>query len=65
VSSSNPSSTGIVPRHRRRQFIINIRAPLGSRIEITDALCARLERVIRQVIPPSELSTIVANPNVP
>jgi HAE1 family hydrophobic/amphiphilic exporter-1 len=47
------------------QFIINIRAPLGSRIEITDALCARLERVIRQVIPPSELSTIVANPNVP
>src|SRR5262249_16475739 len=35
--------------------------PLGSRIEITDALCARLEQVIREVIPPADLSTIVAN----
>jgi HAE1 family hydrophobic/amphiphilic exporter-1 len=53
--------TELFPATDGGQFIINIRAPLGSRIEITDELCARLERVIRQVIPPSELSTIVAN----
>jgi multidrug efflux pump subunit AcrB len=53
--------TELFPATDGGQFIINLRAPLGSRIEITDALCARLEQVIRQVIPPDELSTIVAN----
>jgi multidrug efflux pump subunit AcrB len=53
--------TELFPATDGGQFIINIRAPLGSRIEITDALCARVEQVIREVIPPDELSTIVAN----
>ena len=53
--------TELFPATDGGQFIINIRAPLGSRIEITDALCARLEQVIREVIPPRDLSTIVAN----
>jgi HAE1 family hydrophobic/amphiphilic exporter-1 len=53
--------TELFPATDGGEFIINLRAPLGSRIEITDALCARLERVIRQVIPPADLSTIVAN----
>ncbi|HZY59681.1 MAG TPA: efflux RND transporter permease subunit, partial [Candidatus Binataceae bacterium] len=53
--------TELFPATDGGQFIINIRAPLGSRIEITDALTARLEQVIREVIPPTELSMIVAN----
>jgi hydrophobic/amphiphilic exporter-1 (mainly G- bacteria), HAE1 family len=53
--------TELFPATDGGQFIINIRAPLGSRIEITDALTARLEQVIREVIPPAELSMIVAN----
>ncbi|HXR36169.1 MAG TPA: efflux RND transporter permease subunit, partial [Candidatus Binataceae bacterium] len=53
--------TELFPATDGGQFIISIRAPLGSRIEITDALTARLERVIREVIPPAELSIIVAN----
>jgi HAE1 family hydrophobic/amphiphilic exporter-1 len=43
------------------QFIIQFRAPVGMRIELTEQLTEQLEDTIRSVIPPSELSTVVSN----
>lgn len=53
--------TELFPQTDAGQFIINYRAPSGTRIELTEALTAQLEQAVRQVIPSSELSTIVSN----
>ena len=45
-------------------FIISVRLPDGSRIERTDAYMAKLDGVIRQVIPRKEIIHIVANEGV-
>lgn len=49
------------PRTDPGQFVINIKAPPGTRLELTDQYCARIENVIRQVVPPSDLNMIVSN----
>ena len=49
------------PRTDAGQFVINIKAPTGTRIELTDAYIARVEQIVRQVVPPDELSTVVSN----
>ena len=53
--------TELFPRTDAGQFIIQFRAPLGMRIELTEQLTERLENMIREVIPPAELSTVVSN----
>jgi multidrug efflux pump subunit AcrB len=53
--------TEFFPRTDSGQFIISLRAPVGSRIEVTEALTERLEQVIRDVIPARDLDVIVAN----
>jgi len=53
--------TELFPRTDAGQFIINLRAPLGSRIEVSESLAARVEGVIRKVIPPSDLEMVVTN----
>ncbi|MGH7913358.1 MAG: efflux RND transporter permease subunit, partial [Candidatus Binataceae bacterium] len=53
--------TELFPKTDAGQFIIDYRAPVGTRIELTEAITARMERVVRHVIPPAELSTIVSN----
>ncbi len=53
--------TELFPRTDAGQFIINLRAPRGSRIEITEALTARVEKIVQDVIPPRDLSMIVSN----
>jgi multidrug efflux pump subunit AcrB len=53
--------TELFPTTDAGQFIIDYRAPVGTRIELTEAMTARMENVVRQVIPPQELSTIVSN----
>ncbi|HVM96098.1 MAG TPA: efflux RND transporter permease subunit, partial [Candidatus Acidoferrales bacterium] len=53
--------TELFPRTDAGQFIINLRAPLGSRIEVTEELTKEVEKVIREVIPPHDLSTVVSN----
>uniref|UniRef100_A0A7C3QTQ3 Efflux RND transporter permease subunit n=1 Tax=Leptospirillum ferriphilum TaxID=178606 RepID=A0A7C3QTQ3_9BACT len=45
-------------------FIISVRLPDGSRIELTDAYMARIDGAIRQVIPRKEIIHIVANEGV-
>ncbi len=53
--------TELFPRTDAGQFVIQFRAPLGTRIELTEQLAARLENTIKEVIPAGELSTIVSN----
>ncbi|MGH8013099.1 MAG: efflux RND transporter permease subunit, partial [Candidatus Binataceae bacterium] len=53
--------TRLFPRTDSGQFIITFHAPLGMRIEDTNALTAKLEATIRKVIPKSELKMIVSN----
>ncbi|MGA8289687.1 MAG: efflux RND transporter permease subunit, partial [Acidobacteriaceae bacterium] len=38
-----------------------MKAPPGTRLELTDLYCARVENIIRQVVPPSDLNMIVSN----
>jgi multidrug efflux pump subunit AcrB len=52
--------TELFPRTDSGQFIIQFHAPVGSSIDVTNRLTGRLEKLIHQVIPPSELSTTVA-----
>ena len=53
--------TELFPTTDSGQFIIDYRVPPGTRIELTEALTARMENLVRQVIPHQELSTIVSN----
>ncbi len=53
--------TELFPRTDAGQFIINLRAPLGSRIEVTEALAGEVEKIIHEVIPERDLSTVVSN----
>lgn len=53
--------TAYFPRTDPGQFVINIKAPSGSRIELTNHYIAQVENSIRQVIGPSDLDMIVSN----
>src|SRR5438105_1529213 len=52
------------PRTDAAQFVINLKAPSGTRLAITEGEVAKLERLIRRVIPPEELGIIVSNVGV-
>ncbi len=49
------------PRTDPGQFVINIKAPTGTRLEVTDKYIACVEADIRFVIPKSDLEMIVSN----
>jgi HAE1 family hydrophobic/amphiphilic exporter-1 len=49
------------PRTDAGQFVINVKAPTGTRIELTEDYVKRVENIVRQVVPPKELETIVSN----
>jgi multidrug efflux pump subunit AcrB len=49
------------PRTDPGQFVINIKAPTGTRLELTDQYIARVEADIRQVVPERDLGMIVSN----
>ncbi|HTT43109.1 MAG TPA: efflux RND transporter permease subunit [Steroidobacteraceae bacterium] len=49
------------PRTDPGQFVINVKAPTGTRLELTDHLIGQVEQLVRQVIPASELKIIVSN----
>ncbi|MHB1958109.1 MAG: efflux RND transporter permease subunit [Acidobacteriaceae bacterium] len=54
-------SLAFFPRTDPGQFVINFKAPPGTRLELTDHYSARIENIIRQMVPPSELNMIVSN----
>ena len=47
------------------QFKLHLRAPTGTRIEETAALCDQVDEAIRQVVPPGELATLIDNIGLP
>ncbi len=49
------------PRTDPGQFVINVKAPSGTRIELTDKYIARVEEDIRATVPASDLGMIVSN----
>ena len=49
------------PRTDAGQFVINLKAPTGTRIELTEDYVKRVEDIVHQVVPPKELETIVSN----
>jgi multidrug efflux pump subunit AcrB len=49
------------PRTDPGQFVINVKAPSGTRLEVTNQYIARVEDDIRSVIPPDDLGMIVSN----
>jgi multidrug efflux pump subunit AcrB len=49
------------PRTDAGQFVINVKAPSGTRLVETEKEIARLEKLIRAVIPPEDLEIVVSN----
>jgi multidrug efflux pump subunit AcrB len=49
------------PRTDPGQFVISVKAPTGTRIELTDRYIARVEEEIRAVVSPKDLNMIVSN----
>jgi multidrug efflux pump subunit AcrB len=49
------------PRTDPGQFVINLKAPSGTRLELTEQDFQRVEEDIRKVVPPNELGMIVSN----
>ena len=46
------------------QFTILVRAPSGTRIELSEELASQVESAVREVIPADEINTIVSNTGV-
>ena len=49
------------PRSDAGQFVINVKAPTGTRIEVTEGYIKQVEEIVRQAVKPEDLSTIVSN----
>jgi multidrug efflux pump subunit AcrB len=49
------------PRTDAGQFTINVKAPTGTRLELTEKYIAKVEDLIRQVVPPKDLKMVVSN----
>ena len=49
------------PRTDPGQFVINVKAPAGTRLELTNEYIARVEKDIREVVPAKDVEMIVSN----
>jgi multidrug efflux pump subunit AcrB len=49
------------PRTDPSQFVINLKAPTGTRLELTDRIVSQVEQIVRSVVPRDELKIIVSN----
>ena len=49
------------PRTDAGQFTVNVKVPTGTRIEVTNEYVARLENLIRKIVPPSDLRMVLSN----
>jgi multidrug efflux pump subunit AcrB len=58
-------ATEFFPKVDAGQFILNLSAPDGTRVENTEALVAQVESIIKDEIPASDLDQIVANIGLP
>ncbi len=58
-------ATEFFPKVDAGQFILNLAAPDGTRIEKTEAITAQIEAIVREEIPGSEIEQIVSNIGLP
>ena len=49
------------PRTDAGQFVINLKAPTGTRLSVTENEVAKVEAVVRQIVAPDDLGMIVSN----
>ena len=49
------------PRTDAGQFTINLKAPTGTRIEVTEQYVAKVENLIRQTVDPKDFKLVVSN----
>ncbi|MGH9445463.1 MAG: efflux RND transporter permease subunit, partial [Terriglobia bacterium] len=49
------------PRTDAGQFMINLKAPTGTRLDVTEDYVKRVENIIRHTVSPHDLNTIVSN----
>jgi multidrug efflux pump subunit AcrB len=49
------------PRTDPGQFVINVRMPSGTRLEVSNEYIAKVENIIRGVVKPADLDMIVSN----
>ena len=49
------------PRTDPGQFVINMKAPSGTRVEVNEHYVKQVEDIIRQVVPENELGMVVSN----
>ena len=49
------------PRTDPGQFVIDVRMPSGTRLEVSDQYIARVEKIIREEVRPRDLGMIVSN----
>ncbi len=57
--------TEFFPASDESQFRVGVRAPIGTRVEETEKIVARIERIIRANLRPGELKTIVSSVGIP
>jgi hydrophobic/amphiphilic exporter-1 (mainly G- bacteria), HAE1 family len=49
------------PRTDPGQFVVNIKAPSGTRVELSEQYIRQVEGIVREIVPPNELGMIVSN----
>ena len=49
------------PRTDPSQFVLSVKAPSGTRLELTEKLVGHIEDIVREVVPKSDLRIIVSN----
>jgi multidrug efflux pump subunit AcrB len=49
------------PRSDAGMFLINVKAPSGTRISVTESEVAKVENLIRQIVPANDLGVILSN----
>ncbi|HEY2435482.1 MAG TPA: efflux RND transporter permease subunit [Vicinamibacterales bacterium] len=49
------------PRTDAGQFMINMKAPSGTRIEVTSGQVAEVEAIVKRIVDPADLELVVAN----
>jgi multidrug efflux pump subunit AcrB len=49
------------PRTDPGQFVVNVKVPPGTRIEVTDEYIAKMEQDIRDVVSPEDMNMVVSN----
>jgi hydrophobe/amphiphile efflux-1 (HAE1) family protein len=57
--------TEFFPPSDESQFLVRVRAPVGTRVEETERIIARMEDIIRGTLRPDELGAIVSTVGVP